>query len=123
MQKDKPYIPKESEEAVTFANWLTMKGLKFTHLAQETFTKNWGTRMKNKREGVNPGIPDYVIIIPPRGDCATYNLAFVELKRTKGGVLSPAQKSWIDSLNMCLGVECAVAHGAQEAIDFIESLL
>jgi len=108
--------PKEYEEAVVLADWLRIKGIKFSHLAQETFTRSWGTKMKNKRMGVNPGVPDF-LVITPKGLC------FIELKRIKGGVVSPEQREWIDSLNNLPGVEARVCKGAGEGISFIEELL
>ena len=38
-----------------------------------------------------PGFPDLVLV---RGD----RIIFAELKREKGGVLSPAQRVWLDAL-------------------------
>lgn len=109
--------PTEHEECVAFVQWLELKGLKFTHLAQETYTANWGTKMKNKREGVRPGVPDYLIVLPDKG------LAFVEMKRKKHSVVSDAQKGWIDALNSLPGVEARVCKGADSAIAFIEELI
>lgn len=108
--------PLEYDEACTFADWLELKGLRFSHIPSETFTKNWGTKMKNKRMGVHSGVPDYIVITPK-------GLAFVELKRQKGGVVSDSQKEWIYALNACKGVEARVAYGAQDAIDFVNEFL
>lgn len=110
-------IPKEIDECVTFAEWLELKGFKFSHLAQETFTRNWGTKMKNKRMGVKAGVPDYLIIIPEKG------LIFVEMKRQKGGTVSPEQEDWITELNKLPGVEAVVCKGCDAAIEFIDTIL
>lgn len=106
----------EYEEAKVFAQYLDLKRLLFTHIAQETFTKNWGTKMKNKMMGVRKGFPDYAII-------ANKQLLFVELKRKKGGKVSPEQKKWIEELNGIIGVVAIVANGADEAIKFVEDHL
>ena len=116
MKKDQFKPPLEYDECVVFAEYLTAKGLKFTHLAQETFTKNWGTKMKNKRMGVMPGVPDYLILIPQKG------IVFIEMKRIKGGVVSPQQEEWIEELNKFDGCEAAVCRGAEEAIKLIDSI-
>lgn len=109
-------IPTEYEEACVLAEWLTLKGIKFSHIAQETFTRNWGTKMKNKRMGVNSGVPDYICIV-------NNHLIWIELKRQKGGAVSPAQQSWIDALNACKNCGAFVTKGADEAIAIINKYL
>lgn len=113
--------PTEHEESVTFAQWLEYQQhlgniITYTHLAQETFTKNWGTKMRNKQEGVVPGIPDYIIATKKA-------LIFVEMKRVKGGKVSPAQQTWIRTLNGYEGVWAGVCYGADNAINYVEGLL
>lgn len=110
------HIPKEYDECVTFAAWLDMEGYTYSHIPQETFTKSWGTKMKNQRMGVRRGVPDYLVVIPNKG------LVFVEMKRIKGGKVSPEQQHWIDQLNQLSGVEAKVCKGAEEAINYIKSI-
>lgn len=114
----------ESVESKNFAKYLD--GLVqynqivcYTKTAQETFTASWGTKMRNKAEGVKKGIPDYVIITKK-------TLLFIELKKTKGkrggmngSVISDEQIKWIESLNK-VGVPAFVAHGADEAVKIVE---
>jgi hypothetical protein len=107
--------PTEYEEAIVLAEYLTLNNYKFTHLAQETYTPHWGVRMKNKRMGVKAGIPDYMIILPER-----QGLLFIELKREKGGKLTPDQKSWIDALNGIPNVEAIVCYGSDSAIECLK---
>lgn len=90
-------INTEYQEAIALADYLLLlmnqgKILNFTHLAQETFTLSWSAKAKNKRQGVRPGVPDYLIVLP-------YCLLFIELKRTKGGKVSSEQQKWIDDIN------------------------
>ena len=108
--------PTEHDECVVFVQWLELQGLMFSHVPNETFTKSWKQKTKNKQEGVRKGVPDYIIITPT-------GLAFVEMKRTKGGVISPEQKEWIEELNKLKGVEARVCKGAESAIEFISELL
>lgn len=108
--------PKEDDECYTFVAWLELKKLKFSHVPNSTFTKNWAVKMKNKRMGVRPGVPDYIIVTKK-------GLLFVEMKRLKGGVVSEFQKDWIASLNACRGVEAKICRGNQEAIDFVSEFL
>ena len=55
----------------------------------------------------------------PRGN---YHGLYIELKRTKGGVISDAQKEWIEMLNG-RGYLAVVAKGATEAIKVISDYL
>ena len=108
--------PTEYEECVIFADYLTLKGVLFSHLSQESYTKNWGAIMKRKRMGVNRGVPDFIILVPK-------GLCFVEMKRMKGGTVSHEQQTWINFLNARENIEARVCRGAGEAIRFIEELL
>lgn len=119
----KQLVPTEHQEARTLVDWLSMKGLKFSKIAQDTWTPSFTQRMRQKIEGIHKGIPDYLVVLPPHKDCAMSNLLFIELKRTKRGIVSPEQKEWIETLNNCLGVEARICKGADEAIEFIEQFL
>ena len=105
----------EYEEQKAFVQYLEIKGYKFSALPLDTFTKSWSVRMKNKAIGVRAGVPDLMIIVKN-------NLIFIELKRTKGGVLSEYQKEWNKELNNCNGIFAYVANGCDEAIKIIESI-
>lgn len=71
--------------------------------------------------GVRAGVPDLLCIVPrPDG---TNNLVFIELKRTKGGIVSEEQRDWVAALNLCIGVGAYVAKGADEAIKIIDDLM
>ena len=61
---------------------------------------------KLKAEGVSPGVPD--LFIPAWG-------LWVEMKRSKGGTLSPEQRDWIAYLDDC-GYQCIVGRGFEDAI-------
>jgi hypothetical protein len=71
---------------------------------------NGGVRSKAtagrlKAEGVVSGVPD--LFVP------AWHL-WVEMKRVKGGSLSPEQKDWIAYLEGC-GYQCVVGKGAEDA--------
>lgn len=108
-------VPLESEEAKILVAYLRTRGLKFTHIGNETghdpYSKRRAIRMK--QQGVSRGFPDYLVI-------AGEHLYGIELKRQRGGSVSPEQREWITALNEA-GVQTIVARGAQEAITFIES--
>ena len=107
--------PTEHEEACVLADYLDCLGLQYTKTAQETFTRSWKQKNKNKAEGVKPGLPDYIIVINGK-------LVFIELKRKKGGTVSLHQKKWIEELNKCEGVVAEVCRGADEAIELINNI-
>jgi len=67
---------------------------------------------KLKVTGVVKGVPD--LFIPEW-------LLWVEMKKTKGGKVSPEQKEWIEYLNGC-GHKAVVANGCDEAIKIIQEL-
>ena len=52
-------------------------------------------------------------------------LLFIELKRVKGGVVSPEQQIWIESINSITSQNVAayVAKGADEAIKIVSHYL
>ncbi len=115
----------EYQHCKTFANYLTLKRLRFSYLAQSTYVqedengkKNWGTISKNKAMGLNKGVPDYIIIL-------NIGLIFVEMKAPQPykSEIGWEQSEWIEALNGIKGVEAKVCYGSEEAINFIESFL
>ena len=64
-----------------------------------------------KAEGVSPGVPD--LFVPAWG-------MWIEMKREKGGTLSPAQSDWISYLDDC-GYQCIVGLGFEDAKRQIET--
>jgi hypothetical protein len=110
-------VPTEDLEQQTFVQWLELKGLPFTAIPNSTYTTSWKQKAKNTRTGLRPGLPDILVVLPY--SC----LVFVEMKRVKRGVLSPAQAQWIETLNTVPNVQAYVAKGGLEAISIIERLL
>lgn len=97
----------------------------YSHIPQETFTKSWVTKNKNKAMGVRAGVPDMLIVFPN-------TVLFLELKRLKGGKVSDSQKAWIEALNKVEEpalnsshryVVACVAAGFDEAKRAIDNLL
>lgn len=107
-------VPTEAQEGRTFVAYLRIKRYRFTHIANETGSgqsaKFQGIR--NKQQGTSKGFPDYLIIVAGR-------LIAIELKRRKGGKVSPEQKDWLAALN-AVGIEAVVCNGAAEAIAAVE---
>lgn len=108
--------PLEYDECKLFAQYLRLKGLLFSHLAQSTFTTSMGALMRNKALGVHAGVPDYMIVTPA-------GLLFVEMKRRKGGHVSETQAEWVAALNKIKGVQVQVCYGFDEARAFVERFI
>ena len=78
-----------------------------------------------KKMGTSKGFPDLLLMLPITGitgDVDAYQLAAIEMKRKKGGVVSPEQKEWLEMMELA-GIPCAVCRGADEAIKQVESWL
>lgn len=114
MNKEMP-MPTEYEECLALVDFLKLQHLLFTHIPNETFTKSWNQKLKNKAMGVSSGVPDYIVVLPDK-------ILFIEMKRAKKGRVSPDQEVWIKALNDA-GTPARVCCGAQEAIDFIKEYL
>jgi hypothetical protein len=109
-------VPTEHIEQMHLVAWLTLKGLKFTSIPNSTYTKSWKQKKKNQEEGLHGGLPD-LLIITPKG------LLFIEMKRTKRGIVSPAQQDWIDALNECKNVQAEACYGFDQAKACVERFL
>lgn len=72
----------------------------------------WEAR-RAKQEGLAAGFPDLVCLAP--GGL----VAFVEMKKTRGGVVSENQREWIERLDE-YGFPAAVCRGADAAIAFLK---
>lgn len=122
----KTSVPLEDAEQATFVQWLELNGLLFSATAQSTWTTSWNQKRKNYQTGLRKGVPDLIVIIPAEksADDKPY-LLFIEMKRTKGSVVSPEQKVWIEAINSILAEDVAafVAYGADEAIKIVEPYL
>lgn len=71
-----------------------------------------------KEQGVKPGVPDLFLPVA-RGP---YHGLFIELKRQKGGTISPAQHRWGRSLT-AQGFLATVCYGWKDAAALIEDYL
>jgi hypothetical protein len=112
-------IPTEHEEQVKFIDWWNWNAFRWPDVVLFA-TPNGGHRHKAvaaklKAEGVLAGVPDIV--------CHTASgTLWIEMKRTKGGVVSPAQKSMIARLEK-IGHTVKVCRGACQAIEAIEEYM
>lgn len=76
---------------------------------------------KLKAQGVRPGVPDLLFALPQRGRMAYAGL-WIELKRQKGGSVSPSQREWHERLTQA-GYAVVVARGWEEAVQQIRDYL
>ena len=125
--------PTEDQEQEAFVQWLRLKGYPHFRVPNETYTKSWSQKAKNKKLGVSSGVPDLFVAVPfppphliiahkDRDDeVRSKTLVAIEMKRKKGGVTSENQKKWIKTLNEA-GVQTVVCRGCDAAIEFIESI-
>lgn len=128
--------PTEEQEQMAFVQWLRLKGYAHFRVPNETYTKSFKQKAKNKALGVSSGVPDLFVVAPRQqelwnglgteairtGDTvAVPTLVAIEMKRKKGGTTSANQKQWLQTLNDA-GIQSVVCKGCDEAIKFIESI-
>ena len=125
--------PTEDQEQEAFVQWLRLKGYPHFRVPNETYTKSWSQKAKNKKLGVSSGVPDLFVAVPfppphliiahkDRDDeVRNKTLVAIEMKRKKGGVTSENQKKGIKTLNEA-GIQTVVCKGCDAAIEFIESI-
>ena len=107
-------LPTEDIEQRIVVQYCDLKGYPRFRVPNETYTKSWAQKAKNKALGVSPGVPDLFVVVGNR-------LIAIEMKRQKGGTTSPPQRKWLEVLNRA-GITARVCKGADEAIQFINSV-
>ena len=116
-------VPTESQEQQALFRWARLKEKTCPDLSLLVHVPNGGLRnmpeaVRFKAEGVRKGFPDLLLPVARGG----YHSLAIELKRVKGGKVTPEQKGWIDALNnqgyravVCKGWEAA----AQEILRYL----
>lgn len=104
-------IPTEHEEQRELVKWFrqSFDGVRIFAIPNGG-ARSITTAAKLKVEGVSAGVPD--LYVP------AWKL-WIEMKRTKGGVVDKAQKDWHDYLT-AIGDRVIVCRGADEAKRMIE---
>ncbi len=113
----------ESQAQAAVFQWAELHRNKYPQLRMMFAVPNGGKRSVitasiMKREGVKRGVPDILLLHASNG---FHGLA-IEMKKDKGGVVSPDQKAWISSLTE-EGYCARVCHGSFEAVHAIKSYL
>ena len=107
----------EDQECYKLVQYLDIKAktndIIYSHIAQSTYTKSWAVKNRNTALWVKPWVPDYDLII-------NWKFFKIEMKKSKGWVVSPNQKKWIEQLkNAWIDVfVCNWFEEAKEVIDW-----
>lgn len=110
-------IPKEDREQMLFVTWLNKKGIRVAASANGGY-RNFLEALKFKRMGVSAGFPDLFIPLIS----GEYHGLFIEMKRSKGGVISENQKEWLAYLKS-QNYYADVAYGFDDAVKITEQYL
>ena len=106
-----------------WAAWASATDERYLSLDTMFAIPNGGKRSKAtaallKRTGVKAGVPDILLPVARGG----YHGLFIELKREKGGHVSPAQESFMEKL-MAQGYKCEVCRGFDSAVACIQEYM
>lgn len=131
--------PLEHDEQVRVISWLrtdndhaalfkkrNLSPVLFSAIANGHYQQSIKQQNKLKAEGMNSGVPDLLIIVPPeRSKTGRRLMLWIEMKRQQGGSVSDAQQQWIDEINAVEGgnVGAFVCYGADEAIQLLKDFL
>ena len=115
--------PLESEEQELIFKWRDENKFKWPELFLLHSSGNGlrltpGQATKAKKQGLTKGIPDIMLPVPKNN----YHGLFIELKRIKGGKVSPEQELFLKALEK-QGYKAVVCHGHKEAIETIKQYL
>ena len=121
-------IPTEEQEQQAFVQWCQINDIVVHHSPNEGSGSRQaairGARMK--RLGTSKGFWDLMLFIPVHslvdGEIDDYQIVMVEMKRKRGGSVSPEQKEW-QKIYETAGIPCKVCKGADEAIDFVKEYM
>lgn len=125
---EKSVIPYEEDEQIAFVQWMQLHNIPHAHVPNEIGGSSRSVKIraiKMKRMGTSKGFPDLLVFLPFKGITGAvdaYEMVAIEMKRKKGGTVSKEQKQWIEILTKA-GVPSKVCRGADEAIDFVKSLM
>lgn len=114
----------EHDEQVALMQWWALACKHFGITEQLLFAipnggaRNAVTGAMLKSEGVRSGVPDLFLAVP----CGRWCGLFIELKKRKGGVVSPAQKLMRGELD-AQNYACFICKGWDEARDCITAYI
>lgn len=116
-------VPTESEEQQSLFRYCAVMRGSYPQLDRLVHIPNEGKRTitngnRLKREGLKKGYPDIILDYANSG----YHGLKIELKRRKGGRITPEQKEWIIELNKN-GYAAVLCFGWEDAWEFIKNYL
>lgn len=123
--KTTPVIPTEDAEQAMLFRWAALMQRQYPELRWLHAIPNGGyrapaTAKRLKATGVKAGVPDVFLPVPKGGAPGLW----IEMKRTRGGVISPEQAEWIAGL-AAHGHRVVVARGFEAArvaiVEYLES--
>ena len=100
----------EFKEQVALCKWMDREQLFYFAVP------NGSKRTERELEGLRAGVPDLVIILDGG------RVLWLEMKRRKGGCLSPAQKVFHGKLE-ALGHDVFTCHGVKEAVAVLQEMV
>lgn len=114
-------VPSESVEQQNLFRWAAVRWPKEMRLLYHVPNEGKRSRANGARlkaEGLRAGVPDINLDVA-RGE---YHGLRIEMKRRRGGRVSPEQAAWLEALRE-QGYAAVVAYGWEEAADAIEKYL
>ena len=128
MRTKSTLVPYEEDEQMAFVQWCRIMDLTVHHSGNEIGGSTSAIKaraVKMKKMGTSKGFPDLLVFIPitgVTGEIDSYQMCAIEMKRRKGGTVSKDQKRWLEILQAS-GAMCAVCHGADEAVAFVDAIM
>ena len=127
MSKIHCIVPTESQEQAALIDWCRLDPRTDCIFAiPNGANKSRAAAAKFKREGLKPGVPDLFLPVPVNfgldAEPEWKHGLFIEMKRTKGGVISQDQEDWAKYLKY-RDYEHVFAFGAAEAVAAIRKYL
>ena len=114
----------EFEEQCNLVNWLELNNYKFTAVPNDTFTKSWKVKWKNKKLWVRPWMSDLIVLLKNKPA-----VLFLEMKKSRGkkwgmngSVYWEHQLGWQEEINKVPSCQYIFAHWFEEAKAIIEKL-
>lgn len=119
-------VPSEHAEQVALFDWIEVAqwgasdehraALALAHGIPNGGKRNPATAGRLKAEGVRAGVPD--VCLPCRSADGAYIGLYIELKRQRGGTVSPVQECWHAALRAA-GHRVVVARGWMAAAEAV----
>ena len=116
-------LPTESQEQTCLFRWAKMQECDYPELRLLYHIPNGGSRNRLeavhlKQQGVRAGVPDICLPVA----CGGCHSLYIEMKRLKGGRVSPEQMEWMEDLK-AEGHMVAVCQGWVMASEIILAYL